>query len=400
MQHHPEKFGGRHVLWRGIVYSSLPITRSLGGTRVNTGQWGTALFPSIYRDDSPPFAYMPHSCRWQAASIGLIALGMLMAVAPQLLPAPAGVAPVMMLAGLMGLAVTWARCVGYACRSGIDSLPRMRPFSRLASRAIYRTAIAWFHFIQPFARAHGRVRGLISPPQSDGSPHRETNSTALRGTTAWSPWLRLRILLMAPVEQRFWSESYVGAVAVLEAIVQCLRASRAVRRIDLDEGWWLDRDISLGIGFGARLDMRILVEEHESGKCLLRVSNRLRCTSLGFGAIAAAVATLAFALATPLISAHAAAIAGAVCGALLFAMTAWQAAGIAAAATRAVDAAAWGLGMQPVSATPTWASKDGAVFETVAQVATIREDASVDGQAAGGVEYRARVRATSNANNV
>ncbi len=54
MAHHPEKFLDGHMLWRGRIYSPLPFVRSLWGERINAGVWGTAAFPSVYRDRRPP----------------------------------------------------------------------------------------------------------------------------------------------------------------------------------------------------------------------------------------------------------------------------------------------------------------------------------------------------------
>ncbi len=65
MAHHPEKFLDGHMLWRGRIYSPLPFVRSLWGERINAGVWGTAAFPSVYRADVHPFAFLPHSIRWQ-----------------------------------------------------------------------------------------------------------------------------------------------------------------------------------------------------------------------------------------------------------------------------------------------------------------------------------------------
>src|SRR5204862_161368 len=73
-----------------------------------------------------------------------------------------------------------------------------------------------------------------------------------------------------------------------------LRRSRAVRTIEIDEGWSDDRDVSVFVGRWAWLDVRALVEEHSGGKALLRISTHLRPTTFG---IAAAVAFGAAALA-------------------------------------------------------------------------------------------------------
>ena len=76
MAHHPEKFLDGHMLWRGRIYSPLPFVRSLWGTRINAGVWGTAAFPSVYRTDVHPFAFLPHSIRWQVVSFVLTMAGL------------------------------------------------------------------------------------------------------------------------------------------------------------------------------------------------------------------------------------------------------------------------------------------------------------------------------------
>ena len=69
MAHHPEKFLDGRMLWRGRIYSPLPFVRSLWGTRINAGVWGTAAFPSVYRTDVHPFAFLPHSVRLAGAVV-------------------------------------------------------------------------------------------------------------------------------------------------------------------------------------------------------------------------------------------------------------------------------------------------------------------------------------------
>ena len=75
MAHHPEKFLDGRMLWRGRIYSPLPFVRSLWGARINAGVWGTAAFPSVYRTDVHPFAFLPHSIRWQVISFVLTLAG-------------------------------------------------------------------------------------------------------------------------------------------------------------------------------------------------------------------------------------------------------------------------------------------------------------------------------------
>ena len=73
MREHPDKFVGGRIDWRGHIYSPLPFVRSLRTKRINAGPFGTAGFPSVYRTDAHPFAYLPHSGRWQVAWMVLLA---------------------------------------------------------------------------------------------------------------------------------------------------------------------------------------------------------------------------------------------------------------------------------------------------------------------------------------
>ena len=74
----------------------------------------------------------------------------------------------------------------------------------------------------------------------------------------------------------FWSESWIDNATVLAPFVDQLRKSRVSSDIEVDLGWWSDRDVSLAIGPNLRLDVRGLVEDHGAGKCLLRARLRLR----------------------------------------------------------------------------------------------------------------------------
>ena len=76
MGQHPEKFLDGRMLWHGRIYSPLPFVRSLWGTRINAGPWGMAAFPSVYRTDVHPFAFLPHSIRWQVFSFILALSGL------------------------------------------------------------------------------------------------------------------------------------------------------------------------------------------------------------------------------------------------------------------------------------------------------------------------------------
>jgi GT2 family glycosyltransferase/sugar lactone lactonase YvrE len=340
MAHHPEKFLDGAMLWRGRIYSPLPFVRSLRGERVNTGVWGTAAFPSIYRTDVHPFAFLPHSIRWQVLSFVLAIAGIAVAATGE----HSWAATLLLGTGLVGIAATLAKNVSYALRSDVDSLP--------GSRIWYRAVLACLHFIQPFARFHGRIRAVLSPPAVVLPVADRQTSRGPRPSLAEAS--RALLLISGGVaEDRFWSDTWTSADRVLAQVADWLRRSRAVRTIEIDEGWASDRDVSVLVGRWVWLDLRVLAEEHHAGRVLLRVSTHLRPTSYGIvGAvvIAAGLLTAAgagLALRWPL--------AGATTSALALVTAAfawWQTAQTTAIARRAVNAVAGGLGMVALRAGP------------------------------------------------
>ncbi len=260
--YHPDKFVGRSILWRGLVYSPLPFVRSLCGRRVNAGVWGSAPFPSVYRVHGHPLTYLPHSAQWQIGSIALLGLSVVLAMVGLTTVAFAAGA-----VGTIGLAVTGAKCLAHAFGSDIRLLPRIGSWPLSLSRAGYRVAIAWLHFLQPLARFRGRVRALrqwpaAAPTVRGGRPRRFAEAA--------------RVITGGAFEQHFWSESWIDSSALLARIVDQLRCSRVAGDIEVDEGWWTNRDLSIGITTDIRLDLRTLVEDHGSGKCLFRAAVHLR----------------------------------------------------------------------------------------------------------------------------
>ena len=340
MAHHPDKFLDGQMLWRGRIYSPLPFVRSLWGTKINAGVWGTSAFPSVYRTDVHPFAFLPHSVRWQVISLILTLAGLGVA-----LTSGHGWAAALLLgSGVIGLATTIAKNVAYALRSEVDSLP--------GPRWRYRVAVAYLHFIQPFARITGQIRGVLSPPHvAMPMPKRQTS----RGPrpSLREAWRALLLLSGSIAEDRFWSETWTSTERVLLELTRWLRRSRAVGIFDTDDGWSDDRDVSVLIGRWAWLDARALVEDHGSGRTLLRLSTHLRPTGFGIlsgvaltaGLLVAAVAGVA--LRFPLIGASAAFVTVTLVG-----LTVWRTAQVTAILKRGVDAVAAGFGMIPMKPGP------------------------------------------------
>ena len=285
--HHPDKFEGRHVLWRGRIYSPLPFVRSLTRPRVNAGLWGSAAFPSVYFTGAPVHEYLPHSVQWQILWLALVALGVVGAVSPW----PFLGAGSLML-GLALLAVTLAKCVSYARRSAIHGLPPIPGLAAEKGPGRYRAMIAWLHFIQPLARLRGLLRGVMNPPDENTPASSSDSVWRERRPTAAETADVARLLLGEPLAGIFWGESWTSADRVLTDVLKALRASR-VGALAVDDGWQHDRDISLSLGPWARLDLRALVEEHARGCVLLRSSIRLSPGMPGLVALAGVGAVLA-----------------------------------------------------------------------------------------------------------
>jgi sugar lactone lactonase YvrE len=277
MAHHPDKFLDGRMLWHGRIYSPLPFVRSLWGERINSGVWGTAAFPSVYRKDVHPFAFLPHSVRWQILSFILTIGGAIVAATHR----HDWAATLLLITGIVGIAVTVAKNISYAMRSNVDALS--------GSSLWYRATVAYLHFLQPFARIRGQIRGVLSPPEMTQPAAAPQTSRGPRPSLR-EAWRALLIVSGGITEDRYWSDTWTTADRVLGQLTDWLRRSRAVRIIEVDDGWSDDRDVSVLVGRWAWLDVRGLVEEHGGGKSLLRVTTHLRPTSFGIvSAVALAV---------------------------------------------------------------------------------------------------------------
>ncbi len=294
--HHPEKFVGGQMLWRGRIYSPLPFVGALSGRRVNTGVFGTAAFPSVYRTDAHPFQFLPHSPAWMLASTLLVVAG-----AVGQLARPGEAAWLLLGAGLVGWGTTLGRSVMFAWRSDLSAAPPVPHASARLSRWQYRALIACLHVLQPMARLFGRLRGLASPPDVDDSPHATGVPWRAPAPSATTVVASARLQMGGSVEWAFWSDAWIAPPTLLTALASSLRAVRPAWRVHVDEGWHADRDLSMAVGRWGWLHVRTLVEEHERGRCLCRVGARLqpnlqglvRAALLAIGLVSATSAAIA-----------------------------------------------------------------------------------------------------------
>ena len=316
--HHPEKFLAGHMVWHGRIYSSLPFLRA-AERRVNTGVWGTAAFPSVYSTRSRPWQYLPHTPAWAAATVALLLVGTIGPLAGM------DAAWLPLAAGVLALLVTCVRCGQFAARSDLIGLPRVWHLPAAPSRWLYRAVIAWMHAIQPLARSRGRFRGL-SQPEAVAPQHvtRHPWKTPMPGPS--DAVSAARLVTRGGAERAFWSESWASQPTLLSELVGVLRASRPAPRVDVDDGWQPDRDLSLAIGRWGWLQVGMLVEEHAGGACLCRVRTRLRPSfngtlrGLALAAVLAGGTAASLALYTP----PAGVLVAALAGVAIATRTAWQ----------------------------------------------------------------------------
>ncbi|MEZ5420576.1 MAG: glycosyltransferase, partial [Vicinamibacterales bacterium] len=151
--HHPEKFVGGQVLWRGRIYSPLPFVGALSGRRVNTGVFGAAAFPAVYQTDAHPAQFLPHSPAWMLGATLLAVAGAL-----GLVTHPGEAAWLLLAAGGAGWGTTLVRCASFAWRTDLTAAPPVPGASAARSRWQYRIVIAALHVLQPVARLAGRLR--------------------------------------------------------------------------------------------------------------------------------------------------------------------------------------------------------------------------------------------------
>ncbi|MEM7416502.1 MAG: glycosyltransferase [Gemmatimonadota bacterium] len=273
--HHPEKFLGGQMTWRGSIYSPLPFLRSASDRRVNTGVWGTAAFPSVYGARASGWHYLPHSPGWMAGSFILFNIGFwgpLLGMDAAWLP---------LIAGTLGGLVTLGKCLRYAWRSDLSGVPTLEGRSKAWTRLRSRLLIARLHLLQPLARFRGRLRGLSGGPRTPAPQHTTRHPWKPAVPTPRTVLASARLLVGASVERSYWSESWVSHSALLTELVGELRAARPAQVVDVDEGWQPDRDLSVAVGRWGWLHARSVVEEHEKGASLLRIRTRLRPSMVG-----------------------------------------------------------------------------------------------------------------------
>jgi hypothetical protein len=192
-----------------------------------------------------------------------------------------------------GAGVLAALGAGLWCAFVTDAgmLPQIRGLPPAVSRLIVRCLIAWLHLLQPLAREVGWYKGRFAAAEEVAS-----HPVPLSGRRWFPTWADARNALRACVgrstDALFWGETWTTNEVVLTRVVERLRGLHLSRHIAVDDGWQLNRDVSMPVGTWAWLDLRALVEEHGAHKSLLRIRNSLRLTPLGILNVSVSVPAL------------------------------------------------------------------------------------------------------------
>jgi O-antigen biosynthesis protein len=231
----PEKYNAAgHFNWTGRLYGkgftqAIPI----GRWRIYQGQWGNALFQSIYEPPTGMLASLPLMPEWFLV-IGLLGLLSLLGLSwPPLL----WTTPLL----LAAIAAPIIQAVLSAIKAEFPT-PRTDRFERFKLQLL--TAV--LHLMQPLARLIGRLRHGLTPIRN-----RTGSSTPVhwgRQTTVWSEtWL-------APA---VWVEN--------------LRRSFVARKVPVRSGGNFDTwDLEVRGGLAGNAQILVAVEEHDAGRQLVR----------------------------------------------------------------------------------------------------------------------------------
>ena len=319
----PEKYNTLgHLRWHGRLYHKgiyriLPFQK----WRVYHGVWGTGLFQSI---DTPAesglnlWCQMPEAFMLLIGLLSLSALGLLWSRLFWVLPLAGVVATLLVIH-----AVTTAFHVSFA------DMPAL-----LAHPARSRLLLSCLHLMQPVARLYGRLRYGLTPWRRRAG-----------GRLAW------------PVQRAVtqWSEKWVSVEGRLERLEAGLaKHGTVVCRGNVFDRW----DLEAGMGAMGSVRLRAMVEEHGSGKQLVRYRMWPRFPVSGFVAVLALLSLAALA------GREGALVAGGVLTAPALLLLMWMlltSAATSAAVLRAVSETQ----SEPASPAPASAAADAPPLSTV-----------------------------------
>lgn len=256
----PQKYNAiGHLTWSGRLYGKgylhlLPIRRR----RIYHGQWGSALFQSVYDASPSLLSTLPVMPEWYLLTLVLAAAGCLAVAWPAMLPL-AALAMLFLLASLISAAANgWHAMIDQAGKN-------------VVARMGHRLLVTGLHLAQPAARLLGRIDMGLTPWR-------------LRGVRGFA--------VPRVARRRLWSEHWSGIDDRLTAIESALLADGAVTVRGGEFDRW-DLEVRGGLFGGAR--MTVTVEEHGAGTQLVRYRAWPRWSAFGAALAVGAAAAAAVA---------------------------------------------------------------------------------------------------------
>jgi cellulose synthase/poly-beta-1,6-N-acetylglucosamine synthase-like glycosyltransferase len=246
---HPNKFNPwGHTYWGGTIYAPYPRFRLSGRPAIYYGLWGNAPFQSMYDPGGGALSFLPRAMELHVILIALIAICL--------------VFPWASVVAVVGVTYIFFYCASCGANARIDVLEDKLERVAWGQRLKWRATIGWLHFLEPFARDWGRLRGGLTPWRSVLAESIQRP----RENSSW--WQRL-----LPFKRRVqWS--YAGDMRLeknnsLDDLTRMLTAHGcAVGWNPSFETW----DLKLRRGALGEAWLRMVVEHHGGPKRLARFS--------------------------------------------------------------------------------------------------------------------------------
>ena len=225
----PSKYNDAgHLHWHGRLYGRGLLTPLFSAGRIYQGQWGGALFQSVYQPAAGVVSSLPLMPEWYFLVGCTLALGLLGFSWPPLLA--------LLGLGCAGLAVSIAMAGKGAAEASFHG---RRSASQLM---LLRTIVFGLHLLQPLSRLIGRIKHRLGP---------------------WSMKGKRLLPFPRPREKSVWTGgTWRSAEDRLEAITARLRAARLPVSVGGDfDGW----DLAITGSPGGSVRMIAMLEEHGGG---------------------------------------------------------------------------------------------------------------------------------------
>ncbi|HTU57756.1 MAG TPA: hypothetical protein VMF89_04970, partial [Polyangiales bacterium] len=239
---HADRFNARgHMRWSGRIYSQLPAYRTLFQQVIYQGRFGVEPFPLTYQGGLSLWSALPHLIEWHLFTLFLLVASLLQ--------------PLLLWAAAAAASATWLGCARHAWTSKIDDV------AKPAERFRYRVLITGLHWLQPWARFHGRLRGHFSDRNTSIS------GRELLAESARLPFSATLKLVLLRVDVRLWDTQYTPIDAVLMKLRQL--ASGALAPVRSDMGF-SDYDLVVRAGRAFAFRVKLTAEDHGGMNRLFR----------------------------------------------------------------------------------------------------------------------------------